>query len=230
MSGQRTWSPSRPFALLGRNGVLTPAEAGWHVELCIHSPVLRLGLAYTAHVAGSGERKNIAQELAASHRERRRQGEESPRRDCRSVLFCTFDAGSHSAGRGGYFSGQLTRGRRVPPGGRDGARGTILGPITAIRFTACRLRLGLPFGLRNLGGLKDSRSQFLKVLASLGAFVVFVFHLPCVVLPFNSEGLVCLCGLISSKPSENSLRILKQTSLPYGRRSRRVPPPYATNT
>ena len=64
-------------------------------------------------------------------------------------------------------------GQRVPPGGGDGVRGTVLALVLAAR----RLWFRLSFGIRYLAGLKNSRSQLLKVLASLRAFVVFVFHI-----------------------------------------------------
>jgi hypothetical protein len=50
----------------GSWAVLTPAEAGWHIELRSLSPVLRLGLKYAARVAGSGERQS--KELSAENR------------------------------------------------------------------------------------------------------------------------------------------------------------------
>lgn len=49
--------------------------------------------------------------------------------------------------------------------------------IFAVGFAACDFLFGLFLRDRNLWSLKNSPRQLLEVLASLGAFVIFVFHL-----------------------------------------------------
>ncbi len=64
----------------------------------------------------------------------------------------------------------------LPPGGRDGARGTVLAHVAAVRFAVRRPRLRLSFRLRYLRSLKDNPRHSLKVLCGFRAFVIFVLH------------------------------------------------------